>query len=221
MSKIELVVWDWNGTILADTQACMDAGNHVITTFGGTPVPRRQYAATFDFPSIEFYCRQGCDRKALERPGAADVFHDFYEERARHCRTRRGARETLDWLRQHSIDSVILSNHIQEAILVQLKRLGLTDYFDEVLANIDRGAANVGKNKVQRLEDYLTRTRHNPLNAVIVGDSTEDVVIGKKLHMRTTALRDGYFSTPRLRASNPDYIIGNLAELVGIIKGYK
>ncbi|MBS3050704.1 MAG: hypothetical protein J4400_00960 [Candidatus Aenigmarchaeota archaeon] len=52
---IRLVAWDWNGTLLADTQACMDAGNHVIRAYGGVPLPRGRYAAEFDFPSVEFY----------------------------------------------------------------------------------------------------------------------------------------------------------------------
>ena len=78
---LQLVVWDWNGTLIADTQACMDAGNHVIRTYGGTPLTRKIYAATFDFPTINFYCRQGCNRESLES-GYKETFYGFYEETA-------------------------------------------------------------------------------------------------------------------------------------------
>jgi len=214
---IQLVTWDWNGTLIADSQACVDAGNHVIETFGGNPLPRNVYSRVFDFPSLEFYCSQGAGREAMLANDFAGVFHAYYEPRASKCRTRRGAREVLSWLGDKSIDSVILSNHIKNAIIEQLERLGIGEYFAEVLANEDTGSTASGKNKIQRIHGYLAQTDHDSSEAVIVGDSPEDIGIGKALGMGTVAITEGYFSTPRLRASNPDYIIGNLRELVGII----
>ena len=215
---VELVTFDWNGTLLADTQTCMDAGNHVIETFGGTPVPRKRYTEVFDFPAIDFYCAQGCDREVLLAPESPCVFHDFYEPRASKCRTRRGAREVLGLLNDKDIDSVILSNHIQDAIITQLQRLGIEGYIAEVLANTDLIDSQSGKNKIERMVDYLSRTNHDPANAVIVGDSPEDIGIGKTLGMGTIAITDGYFSTSRLRASNPDYIISNLTDIIHILE---
>ena len=218
---VKLVTFDWNGTLLADTQACMDAGNHVIETFGGTPVPRKRYTEIFDFPAVDFYCAQGADREALLAPESPRVFHDFYEPRASKCRTRRGAREVLGWLNDKAIDSVVLSNHIQDAIITQLQRLGIEDYIAEVLANTELRDTQVGKNKIEKMIDYLSRTNHDPANAVIVGDSLEDVEIGKTLGMGTIAITDGYFSTSRLRASSPDHIIGNLAEMIHILENHQ
>ena len=217
---IQLVTWDWNGTVIADTQACMDAGNHVIETFGGKPLPRNVYRRVFDFPTLEFYCNQGADRESLIAGDFAETFHEYYEPRASKCRTRRGAREMLSWLEDKSIDSVILSNHIKNAIIQQLQRLGMKRYFAEVLANEDAGSTASGKNKIQRIHDYLSQTNFNPSEAIIIGDSPEDIGIGKTLGMGTVAITNGYFSIPRLRASNPDYMIGNLGELVGIIENH-
>jgi len=217
---IHLVTFDWNGTFLADTQACMDAGNHVIETFGGKPLPRNAYSKVFDFPTLEFYCNQGADREAMIANDYAGVFHEYYEPRASKCRTRRGGRKILSWLDDKSIDSVILSNHIKGAIIKQLQRLSIEEYFAEVLANEDIRSTASGKNKVQRICDYLSKNNYDPSQAVIVGDSPEDVGIGKELGMGTIAITDGYFSTPRLRASNPDYVIGNLAEMIHILENH-
>ena len=218
---VELVAFDWNGTLLADTQACMDAGNHVIETFGGEPLPRKRYTEVFDFPAVDFYCAQGADREALLAPGSPRVFHDFYEPRASKCRTRRGAREVLSWLNDNAIDSVILSNHMQDAIITQLQRLGIDGYIAEVLANTELIDSQSGKNKIERMVDYLSRANHDPADAAIVGDSPEDIEIGKTLGMATIAITDGYFSTPRLRASNPDYLVSNLAKIVHILENHQ
>jgi len=215
---IRLVSWDWNGTVLADTQALMDAGNHIIKTYGGTPIPRKQYAATFDFPTIDFYCNQGCNREALINSEFGKEYYSFYESRASKCRTRKGTREVLNWLKDKSIDSIILSNNIEESITNQLVRLDLTEYFSEILANTELGATQSGNNKINRMAAYLSHTKHDPAEATVIGDSPEDIGIGKILGMKTIAITDGYYSTPRLRASNPDHIITSLAEVIKIIE---
>ncbi|MDP3882408.1 MAG: HAD hydrolase-like protein [Nanoarchaeota archaeon] len=215
---IKLVTWDFNGTILADTDACMDAGNHMMRTFGGRPLSRREYAKRFTFPSLEFYCAQGCDREAIHTPGSAKVFHDFYETRASQCRTRKGAREILKWLQDQNAKSIILSNHVTDAIMKQLERLGLSYYIPEILGNGDLNATQVGHNKIHRMELYLERTGYPPEESLIVGDSPEDIGIGRKFGMKTVAITDGYFATSRLRASNPDYLIGSLLEVRGIVE---
>ena len=215
--KIDLVVWDWNGTLLADTQACIDAGNQLIEHFGGTPMERKRYVQEFDFPVIDFLCAQGCDREEFLKPESAKVFHHYYEPRAAKCRTRRGTRETLYQLKDRSIDSVILSNHLTHAIMGQLKRLHLTDYFNEVLGNHDCGTVAKGKNKVERIVGYLSRNSNSPSNTVIVGDSPEDIEVGKELGMTTVGILDGYFYNPRLKATNPDYLISNVSQVLGII----
>ena len=116
-------------------------------------------------------------------------------------------REVLAWLRERSVPSAILSNHMTEAIAAQLERLDLTKYFGQILANTELGATVSGNNKIERMRDYLAGTQFDPSGTIIVGDSPEDIEIGKTLGMRTVAIGDGYFSTPRLRASKPDYLI--------------
>jgi phosphoglycolate phosphatase len=214
---IELAVFDWNGTLFADSQACVDSGNDLIRHFGGQPISKGRYIKEFDFPVVDFLCAQGCDREALLKPESAEVFHHYYEPRAAKCRTRRGTRYTLNQLKDRSIDSVILSNHMTHAIVKQLERLHLTDYFDEVLGNGDYHAVSKGKNKVERIVGYMARKDHNPKNAFIVGDSPEDIEVGKELGIVTVGITDGYFYNPRLRASNPDYLVSTVAQVMGVV----
>ncbi len=220
MNEIKLVTWDWNGTVLADTKALIDAANHIIKRCRGSHVSRTQYIRNFHFPTIEFYATLGCDRQMLSDPKTTELFHEFYERKAVYCRTRRGAREVLAWLKRNSIDSIILSNHMKEAIEDQIKRLKLECCFKEILANTDYSATQSGNNKIRRLEDYFKAYNINPSSSLIVGDSPEDINIGKKLGMITVAIEDGYFHTPRLREAQPVHIIKNLSRLIQIIKGY-
>ena len=215
---LQLFVWDWNGTLFADTQAIVDAGNHIIREYGGQPLSRRQYVARFGFPVIDFLCNQGCDREALLNPGWIGMFHEFYEQRASRCHTRKGAREVLYQLKDQSVDSIILSNHVQEAITNQLLRLKLFECFGEVLANTELGATQSAIDKAKIMKDYFSCKKYAPADSFIASDSPEDIATGKTLGMRTIAITDGYYSTPRLRASSPDYLIGSLKEVTEIMR---
>jgi len=215
---IKLAVWDWNGTLLADTQLCIDAGNQVINTFGGKGPSREEYREQFSFPVIDFYARYGANREAMLAGNFSQVFHNYYKQGSSKCRTRKGARRVLSWLRQQSIDSIILSNHIQPEILVQLQRLDFEQYFQNILAHQDISSTSKGNNKVQRIHTYLGEHSYGPSEIVVIGDSPEDVGIGKEIGAKTIGITEGYFSISRLRASQPDYIIGSLDQVVEIVK---
>jgi len=220
-NAIQLVIWDWNGTLLADTEACMGAGNHVIETFGGKTLPRNIYSRVFDFPTLNFYCNQGADKKSMIANDFAGVFHEYYGPRASRCRTRKGAQKVLSWLNEKSIVSVILSNHLTGAIRQQLRRLRIEDHFAEVLANEEIGSTASGNNKIHRIKEYLSQSKYLPSQAIIIGDSPEDIGIGKELGMRTIGLTGGYFSTSRLKGSGPDHLIGNLHKVKEIIESFQ
>ena len=58
----ELVLWDWNGTLLDDVELCENALNRLLQRYG---YPQRydheQYRAIFGFPVEDYYVRAGFD----------------------------------------------------------------------------------------------------------------------------------------------------------------
>jgi phosphoglycolate phosphatase len=215
----KLVVFDWNGTLLSDTRACMDADNYILKTFGGKPVDLKTYRETITVPAIDFYVRHGCDRTMLEKnvQKLGEVFHAFYEQRSSKCRTRRGAKYLLERLRRRNISSVILSNHTVSGIRAQLQRLGLEDLITEVLANTSLDTAMKRRNKREKLRQYLQSHQYQPEEVFIVGDSPEETEMGQHLGIGTVAIADGYYAEARLKAAKPDYLIHTLREIQKII----
>jgi phosphoglycolate phosphatase len=219
---LKLVVFDWNATILSDTRACWAADNHVIKTFGGKPITLAEYRKTIDIPAIGFYIQHGADPKKLrDRQNLARVFGTFYERRAAKCRTRGGAKKLLEWLKRNSIDMVILSNHTVNGIETQLRRLGIAKYFSRVLANPNQSDPMKGRNKPEKARKYLSARGYKPREVLFVGDSPEETQIGKSLGARTASITDGYYSTARIKAAKPDYIVHNLADLIKIASQLK
>jgi phosphoglycolate phosphatase-like HAD superfamily hydrolase len=217
--ELDHVILDWNGTLIADTRACWDADNLVITAFGGSKVSLSTRRDTLDLPIIEFYRRHGCDISRLEAEGhhAARIFHDDYHRRALLTRTRRGARQLLDWLGRQGVRRVILSNFTKQGISAQLDRLNIRDQIDLVLANDASGAVLTPKSKEQKLRAYLAdvQARHR---VAIVGDAPEEILMGKKAGIWTISLTGGSYSARRLRAARPHFLVHSLHQATDALR---
>lgn len=215
---IKLVVFDWNGTLFADSFAIAIAANQQLAALGQGPQTLAFYREHFDIPLINLFHKVGLstDEVRANPQKIADIFHEFYEPMAARARTRRGARVILQTLQQKNIAKVILSNHPLEDIQFQLNRLGLSSYFELVLANELRGMAYLN-GKQERLSTYLQQQHFKPAEVLIIGDTLEEIRIGKALGLHTVAITDGYASRKRLKAAQPDYIIHKLADLAPIL----
>lgn len=217
---IKLVAFDWNGTILSDTRACHEAVNEVLKFVNLKPVSLESYRQHFDVPVTRTYKGLGISEDDL-RNNAVDlvnVFHTNYEKRASKIRTRAFAKELLRWLSRNKIKSIIFSNHVNEPIKKQLKRLKIEKYFFDVLANSEMSSSYNGRNKQEKLRDFVQNNNFLPDEVLIVGDSIEEIEIGKRLGAKTIALTQGFCSTKRLKKAGPDYLINSLEEIVEIIE---
>ncbi len=193
---IKTVIFDFNGTLLADTSACLEADNHVLKTFGGNPITLKIYKDTVSIPAMNFYSVHGCDKNELMKNSGrlGKVFHEFYEKRATKLRSRKNAKSLLKWLHENNIESVILSNHTVAGISYQLERLGM-----------------------EKLKDFLKSSNLQKEDIIIVGDTCEEIEIGKNMGIKTVAITGGYYSAARLRKGGPDFLISDLGELINIV----
>jgi phosphoglycolate phosphatase-like HAD superfamily hydrolase len=218
---IKLVVFDWNGTILSDTRACQEADARVFKHFGLRELTLKRFQETFDIPLDKFYADNGLPEKKfwdnLEQ--IQTIFHEEYEERAKKCRSRAGARNLLKWLSEQEIESVILSNHTIKGIDDQLKRLKLKDYFTVVLANKEHTKTGI-KSKQERLEEFMRKEKIKSAETLIVGDGPEEVKIGRKMGLKSVSITDGFCSLKRLKEQKPDYLVKRLDEIIGLIDSF-
>lgn len=215
---IKLVVFDWNGTLLADTRLVLRAGNATeLKYLGLEPISLAKYQEAYEMPLYRFYENLGISRDVFDAHAAemSQLFHPFYEPLAARARTRSGTRQTLESLQAKGIRSIILSNHTTEGIHLQLSRLRLAPYFDAVLANDDMTMAH-HTSKQHRLEAYLEQNTLDAAEALIVGDTIEEVHIGKQLGLRTVSITGGNNSRRRLVAAGPDAVIHKVSELIEI-----
>ncbi len=216
---IKLVVFDWNGTLFSDTQAIVVGVNARLSYLEHTPVTIQQYRELFEVPIANTYKKLGLDSETVGKTAKehSEAFHSAYEARAANVRTRSGAREVLDYLDQKGVKKIILSNHNVNAISKQLKRLKLEHYFEKVLANDTLWAAHF-QGKKERLASYLKTTNYKPNEILIIGDTSEETLIGRELGLHTVSITGGGSTAKRLRDAKPDILIHKLRDLINLME---
>ncbi|RJQ38511.1 HAD family hydrolase [Candidatus Microgenomates bacterium] len=217
---IRLVAFDWNGTLFSDTKAICEAVNQVLKLFKFGPIGLSSFQKHFDVPISKTYIGLGISENEViaKSSQVAETFHSYYEQRVTKIRTRAGAKELLTWLSKNNIECVIFSNHIDEQIKKQLKRLKIDKFFSKILSNEHREASLKGRGKKDKLKDYLDSQNILAKEILLIGDTVEEIEIGKEFGAVTVAITHGNCSTARLKAKKPDYLVCSLKDMIGIIK---
>lgn len=212
------VVFDWNGTLIADAASALRGVNAVMRHLGHATTNMAGFRRHFDVPVKRLYEGLGCTEEQLEdhAPVIQRVFFDTYNPLSRATRLRQGARTILRQLREMESETLILSNHSRPDIEAHARRLGILEHVDAVLAHEVFGPAYHTRGKGERLTTYWGAWR--PALGLIIGDSPEEVHIGRTLGLVTVAITDGFSSTTRLRAARPDHLIRSLTALPAILR---
>jgi len=220
MTALRAIVFDWNCTLLDDFHAMLACMNIVMAEAGRPPVTEDFFRTHYDVPFERLYRNLGLKDDEIKRFMELDrnIFHHHYEPMADIAALRDGAREVLENAAKHGVETMILSNHIEEPIRVQLRRLGVHDHFTGVLAYADRSVQFVEMTKGEKLRRYRTARQVPSERTMIVGDSVEEIEIAKDQNLISVAITGGCVSERRLKAAGPDHLIHSLHELTPIMQ---
>ena len=219
---IKLVAFDWNGTLLSDTAITLRSENVALKAVAQKPITLLQFQKAFDIPITKYWKNSGMTESFIKKhlQTIEDVFHSIYEKNVNAARTRSGVKGVLKFLHEAKILTVIYSNHNIPNIHRQLVRLNILNRFDKILANEKAGEAPqvFARHKEHLLKEYVKQNRIKPHEVISVGDTEEEIQIGKTYGYHTVAITGGYNTKARLANHHPDFLIHNLAELKRIIQ---
>ncbi|MBX4191563.1 MAG: HAD family hydrolase [Candidatus Doudnabacteria bacterium] len=219
---IKLVAFDWNGTILSDTNPVLRAENAVRDEFGLKDTNLKEFQDQYDIPIKKYWLAAGFDEAQFDRESdrIQKIFLDHYEPLEKICRTRSGVREIFEWLRSNAITICIFSNHPEGHIVKQSERLNLRDYLHTILGRDTSNSHMHKRSKGDKLHKFVTEQKLQPQEVLTVGDTTEEIDIAKTYGYTSVAITAGYQSVKRLKSAKPDFIINNLINLKEIIQNH-
>lgn len=188
------VIWDWNGTLLDDVTACIDAINRMLDARARPPITRARYREVFQFPVQRYYRLLGFDLAAEDWDAMAREFHAHYDGTARLAALRPGTRQVLAALRDRGTPMSVLSASEKRILETRLVEEQIDHFFDHVYA-LDNLYAESKLHLGHALLEVLSLP---PRDVVLVGDTTHDVEVARALECQCVLVAGGHQAEARL-----------------------
>jgi len=188
------IVWDWNGTLLDDVQACVEAINRMLEDRRLPCIDRQHYRNIFDFPVKSYYARLGFNLEIEDWDDIANEFHRHYGELAATAALRPGATASLTALQDSGMTMSILSASEITLLERMLKERGIRQYFEHVFGLHDRYASS----KLEQGRCLMKALALPPGDILLVGDTNHDYHVAQVLGIRCVLLTSGHQSEDRL-----------------------
>ena len=211
----ELILWDWNGTLLDDVELCVDALNRLLEKHAYPQrYDRDQYRAIFGFPIEDYYVRAGFDFSRHSFAMLAEEYMDDYIPASAACPLTEGAIEALDAFRAAGLRQVILSASPVPTLTRQAGERHVTGYFDRLLGLGDIYA----KSKVELGRRFMQEEGIDPARAVMIGDSVHDFEVAQAMGTACVLQCSGHQNRQMLAATGAPVVEG-LREAARLILG--
>ena len=206
--KYKHIIWDYNGTILDDTQIVLDILNIMLKESDLPVCTIEEYREIFDFPIIEYYKEVGFDFDKYPFEVLANQFTDMYGEFFSACVLRDGITDLMDELHIEGYEQSILTAGREQNIKNEIKNFGLDKYISKITGLNN----NKAESKVFLAEKHIDKIKVEPKDILFIGDTTHDNLVAEKIGCDCVLLLGGHQSERRLKAVN-DKIANSLSEI--------
>lgn len=208
-ASVQLFIFDWDGTILDSKDATLRAYESLFKEVG-IPLDRQKLLAHYSpnwyttyralgLPSelyswadqrwLEIYCN--CERSLIE-----------------------GALEVLSCLAAKGYLLAILTAAARERIFLELEAFGIRSLFQAVVTMEDFHAR---KPDPVPLLHILSSFAVEAKDAICVGDTVEDIEMGKKARTLTMAVLGPYIQREMLLEAHPTFFVDQFSQILNLL----
>jgi phosphoglycolate phosphatase len=210
-TQIDVIIWDWNGTLLDDIHISLETINTLLSERGLALLNEERYREVFTFPVKDYYLKIGFDFSIEPFDIPARKFIDIYNIQIRNCGLFPEALSVLDQYKQNGLQQFILSAMEQEPLEDTIRRNKIFSFFDGVYG-LDNHYAH---SKIEIGKKLITENRLNPERVVVIGDTVHDYEVAKELGCRSILVANGHQSGARLEKTGTR-IVETLGEIEGV-----
>ncbi len=213
--KIDLVVFDLDGTLVSSHETIYKATHHAL----------REVKINTVMPEDKFYNMIGLHFEDIFREfGFAvpdfeqfiNIYKSIYFNYIDSSVIYSGVEESIAKLKDQKIKISLLTTKGQDQAELILQHFSLFDKFDYVMG---RRPGIAHKPSPEPLQKICADLDINILNTLIVGDSEMDIQCGKSAGSKTCAVTYGYRTKSELQKSSPDFLIDKILDVEYIVNG--
>ena len=207
----KLIIWDWNGTVLDDTEATWQIANTMLTERGIKSLADLDaYRAVFGFPIRDYYQKIGYTFEKESYEAVADEFVILYAEAFKSCPLMPGAVETLHSLKKMGCRQVLLSATKRSQLLDQVARFPeLSNLFTDILGIQDHYAFS----KAHLAAEFISSCGLRPEETLFIGDTDHDCEVSSAVGAPCLLIAKGHQSRSRLEKTSALTVLNDVREV--------
>ncbi len=210
MLKYKYIIWDWNGTLLNDIGASLASVNDMLAVRGRKAIDIDYYKECIGVPIIRFY-EKVFDMEKEDYSLIIKQYNKGYLYHLKDVGLTDGTIEALEFFKKNGAKQVVVSSSNNEQVCLNIKKYGISEYFDEILGAGDYFASS----KIERAKDYLFRNKAKSNEVLVIGDLEHDSEMADTLGTDCILLTSGHEHPERLKnAGKP--LAGNLFDVIDL-----
>ena len=204
--SITTLLFDWDGTLVDSAQLGLTAFEQSFAALG-VVFDHEIYRAAYSPNWYTVYEALGLPKERWQQ--ADELWNQHYGEQT--VQPVAGAQETIKALKLKGYRLGIVSSGTECRVAREVNELGLESFFEVMVCNEQM------KNKKPHPEGLETAMRAlgcSSNEACYVGDSPEDIEMGKRARLLTVGVRSAYPTSWKLESQRPDIFLSSLTELL-------
>jgi HAD superfamily hydrolase (TIGR01549 family) len=204
--SISTLLFDWDGTVVDSAQLGLIAYEKVFAELG-LPFDHETYANVYSPNWLSVYEGMGLPQE--QWPQADKLWSQHYGEQS--AGPIKGAAETIAELRRRGYRLGVVSSGNDGRVNREIKELGLLGFFEVVVCHEQ---IKNRKPHPEGLEIAMRSLGCAQSDVGYVGDTPEDIEMGKSAGVFTVGVRSAFPTSWKLETQHPDILIEFLPELL-------
>jgi len=209
MQKVDLLVFDLDGTLVRSGDDLAASVNYTLKTLG-LPILAPETVRGFVGDGVKTLMKKALGPDAIEHfDHAMDLFSAYYAEHLLDRTTLYpDVPDVLDYFERKK--KVIVTNKLYGFTLQITKGLGIADRFREI---IGEDSTSFKKPDPRLLQLVMAKWGGTPERTVVIGDGVNDILLGRNAGALSCAFLNGITGRDKLLALAPDLTCETLSDL--------
>lgn len=221
MKKIDLVCYDFDGTLCNTLPDIVNSMNNVLEKNGFKAISEskvRSFIGSGISKLVErsVYCALAGDDDIVDPKLLKKITEEMGHHYTLHLMDDSYLYEDTEEILKYfsNVPQIIVSNKPEQMVKIMLKHYGIDQYFDLIVGG---DTLDVCKPDI-KVWEYVKKemSLKNNIEGLMVGDSIPDLLFGKTAGLTTVAVTYGYNDLPVLKAEGADHFIDRLNDLKDI-----
>ena len=209
--RYQYILWDWNGTLLDDLSASLEAVNMTLDVYGKKRIDLDEYKSYLDTPIYKFY-EHLFDLEKTPMSDLSMYYRKFYDGLEDTIKIADRALQVLQKCKEKGIKQYIISASHTDDIEKYMKKLGVTDLFNRISGSDDRKAGS----KVERARLLIEEEKIPKEQCVMIGDSLHDLLTAQEIGVDVILYSGGHQAKEELLATGKT-VCDDFLEIVNIL----